>query len=148
MPVQQIAGTQDPSPKFASAMSPVSAIFRAFVTTIVPEATKLDTRSWNELESLVDEMLRDRPAGLQRQLRLFLRAIEWLPVFRYGRPFTALNASNRERVLCHLHDHRSELIRTGFWGLRTLAFLGYYGRAEAARDIGYRADSRGWEALP
>ena len=37
------------------------------------------------------------------------------------------------------------LLRRGFWGLRTLIFMGYYGR-DAARDaIGYRADPRGWE---
>lgn len=81
MPVQQFAGTEDPSTKVANAMSPVSAIFRAFVSTIVPEATKLDARSWNELESLVDKTLRDRPAGLHRQLRLLLRTIEALATF-------------------------------------------------------------------
>jgi hypothetical protein len=38
------------------------------------------------------------------------------------------------------------IIRVGFWGLRTLALLGYYARPEAAEEIGYTADRRGWEA--
>jgi hypothetical protein len=148
MPVQQNVTSEHPPARVYSALSPVGAIFRAFVSTVVPEATTLDARSWADLETLVDEALRDRPPELHRQLRLLLRVIEWLPVLRYGQPFTALNASRRARVLCYLQDHRIELIRTGFWGLRTLAFLGYYGRLEAARDIGYRGDPRGWEALP
>ena len=37
-------------------------------------------------------------------------------------------------------------VRRGFWGLRTLVFMGYYARPEAAAAIGYRADVRGWEA--
>ena len=128
-------------------LSPVSTIFRALVCTIVPEATNLDARSWAELESLVDNTLRDRPAGLHRQLRLLLRVIEWAPFVRYGRRFTALDAATRTQVLSFLQDHRLRLIRTGFWGLRTLVFLGYYGRPEAARDLGYRADRRGWDSL-
>jgi len=40
-----------------------------------------------------------------------------------------------------------QIIRVGFWGLRTLALLGYYARPEAAQEIGYTADPRGWEAI-
>lgn len=105
MPVRQIAEKEVPRIGAGSALSPVDAIFRALVSTIVPEATTLDARSWAELESLVDEALRDRSAELHRQLRLLLRVIEWFPVLRYGRPFTALNASHRARVLCYLQDH-------------------------------------------
>jgi len=135
------------SPDASAALEPVRKIFRAFVCTVVPEAMALDMSAWRELEKLVNDALRDRPASLHRQLRLFLRAIEWLPALRFGRFFTALDASRRTRVLRYLQDHRLELVRTGFWGLRTLALLGYYGRAEAAREIGYRTDRRGWEAV-
>ncbi|HUI84305.1 MAG TPA: gluconate 2-dehydrogenase subunit 3 family protein [Candidatus Binatia bacterium] len=136
-----------PSRDAETALAAVRGIFRAFVTTIVPEAASLDAKGWHELEGLVNDMLRDRPASLQRQLRLLLRAVEWLPVLRFGRPFTALDAAQRTRVLSYLQNHRLQLIRTGFWGLRTLAFAGYYGRAEAAREIGYAANRRGWEAV-
>ena len=46
-----------------------------------------------------------------------------------------------------LQDHPVERIRCGFWGLRTLVFLGYYGRPSGVQATGYRADPRGWEAL-
>ena len=129
----------------ATIFSPVRSIFRAVVSTVVPEANKLDEQSWRELETLAETSLRDRPSAMRRQLRLFLRVIQWLPVFRYGRSFTSLSTERRVRVLCYLQDHRIEVIRCGFWGLRTLAFLGYYGRREALQAIGYAADARGWE---
>jgi hypothetical protein len=114
--------------------------------TVVPEAKQLDESGWLALETLVEDALEIRPPALRRQLRLFLRGIEWLPVVRYGHTFSALGDEQRGRVLRHLQDHPIERIRCGFWGLRTLALLGYYGRPEAAHAIGYRPDARGWEA--
>jgi hypothetical protein len=127
--------------------SSVRPIFRAVVTTVVPEADQLDEQGWQELESLVEATLRERPPDILRQLHLFLRAIQWLCMFRYGRSFTGLSAAKRARFLCHLQNHRVELIRCGFWGLRTLAFLGFYGRTKALRAIGYSPDPRGWGVL-
>ena len=126
-------------------LSPVRPIFRAVVSTVVPEASQLGDQGWAELETLVEVALQDRPPTMLRQLRLFLWAIQWLCVFRYGRSFTSLSADRRTRVFSHLQDHRIELIRCGFWGLRTLAFLGFYGRAETVQAIGYAADQCGWE---
>jgi hypothetical protein len=128
-------------------LSPVRSIFRAVVSTVVPEAKNLGEPGWSELETLVETTLQSRPHAMHRQLRLFIRAIQWLPVFRYCRRFTSLSAEQRWQVLCYLQDHRLEVIRCGFWGLRTLAFLGYYGRPEGAQATGYAADPRGWEAL-
>jgi len=128
-------------------LSSVRPIVRAVVTTVVPEANQLDEQGWQELEALVESTLRDRPPAMLRQLRSFLLALQWFCLLRYGRRFTSLNADRRTQVLSYLQDHRIELIRCGFWGVRTLAFLGYYGRAEAVRAIGYAADPRGWEVL-
>jgi hypothetical protein len=122
-------------------------VFRAVVTTVVPEAEDLDEPGWVEVERLVEETLGTRPRSLQRQLRLLLRGIQWLPVLGYGRTFTALDPAQRARFLYGLEHHSIPLIRKGFFGLRTLAFLGYYGRPEAARAIGYAPNSCGWEAL-
>lgn len=130
----------------APVLPPVRSIFRALVSTIVPEASSLSDEGWNDLERCVEAALNDRPAGLKRQLRLSLRAIQWLPALKHGKPFTALNAAQRKRFLSYLESHRFELVRVGFWGLRTLALLGYYARPEAARGIGYAPDPRGWEA--
>ena len=130
-----------------SVLAPVRAVFRAVVVTVVREAKRLDEPGWLALEALVEDALAIRPPALRGQLQLFLRAIEWLPIMRYGRTFVALGDEQRGRVLCYLQDHPIERIRCGFWGLRTLAFLGYYGRPESASAIGYRPDPRGWEAV-
>ena len=126
---------------------PVRSIFRAMVSAVVPEANNLSEPGWSELETLVETTLQNRPRAVHRQLRLFIRTIQWMSVFRYGRRFTSLSAEQRMKVLCYLQDHRLEVVRCGFWGLRTLAFLGYYGRPEGAQATGYAADPRGWEAL-
>jgi len=130
-----------------SVMRPVRAVFRAVVVTVIPDANRLDEPGWLALEEVVEDALTLRTPGLRRQLQLFLRAVNWLPVPRYGRTFVALEEARRSHVLEYLQDHSVERIRCGFWGLRTLALLGYYGRTEGARSVGYAPDSRGWEAV-
>ena len=99
-----------------------------------------------ELERIVELALTSRPPRLQLQLVILIRAIEWLPLLRYGRRFTRLASERRARVLAALQESPLLLLRRGFWGLRTLALMGYYARPAAAASIGYRADPRGWEA--
>ena len=127
-------------------VDPDPAIFRAVASTIVPEAAALDEQGWREVVQVIEALLRDRPESLKRQIRIFLGAIQWLPVVRYGRPFTRLDAARRARVLAHLQNDRIQKIRVGFWGLRTIVLAGYYGRPAAADAIGYAASRRGWEA--
>ena len=140
----RVATANEPS---RSVLAPVRAVFRAVVVTVVPDAKQLDEPNWLALEALVEDALEIRTPTLRGQLQLFLRAIEWLPVVRYGRTFTALGTEQRSRVFRYLQDHPVERIRCGFWGLRTLALLGYYGRPDGADAIGYRPDARGWEAV-
>lgn len=121
-------------------------VFRAIVSTVIPEARGLDESGWSRVEALVDAALHDRPAALRRRVRLFLQLIEWLPVLRYGRRFTSLAPAQRVRFLSFLQDHPVQRVRVGFWGVRTLALLGYYAQPEAASRIGYAPDPRGWEA--
>ena len=127
-------------------LAPVRDTFRAIAVTVVPQASALDEAGWNALEALVEKTLTPRPASIRRQLVLFVRAIEHLPRLRWGRRFKALSPDERTRFLSSLERAPVLLLRRGFWGLRTLVFLGYYARPEAAAEIGYRADARGWEA--
>ena len=138
------ANANEPS---RSVLVPVRAVFRAVVVTVVPDAKHLDEPNWLALEELVEDALKIRPPALRGQVQLFLRTIQWLPVVRYGRTFSALGDEQRGRVLRYFQDHPLKRIRCGFWGLRTLAFLGYYGRPEGAHAIGYAVDPRGWEAV-
>jgi hypothetical protein len=113
----------------------------------VPDAADLDDQGWAEVESLVEESLRSRSGALRRRFRLLLRALQIVSLFRYGYTFTSLDASRRQRLFSHLQNHPIRLVRVGFWGLKTLALLGYYGRPATARMIGYQPDPAGWEAV-
>lgn len=127
-------------------LSPVRPIFRALATTIVPEAASLDEDGWADVERIIESALAARPPALRRQLVALILFLELRPVLRYGRRFAALDPDRRSRVLRRVQDSRLLLLRRGFWGLRTLVFMGYYTRPAAAAEIGYRADPRGWEA--
>src|SRR5207245_33002 len=85
-------------------------------------------------------------AGPARARAPALAILDWLPLVRYGRRLRALDGARRARVLSLLQRAPSLLIRRGFWGVRTLVLLAYYGRPAAAAAIGYRADPRGWDA--
>jgi hypothetical protein len=120
--------------------------FHALVVSVVPEARRLDAAGWRELEQVVGGALESRPQLVTWQLRLFMRVLQWLPLLRFGRPLTRLDASRRTRFLEAMQNSPVALFRKGFWGVRTVALLGYYGRAAAGSEIGYCADPRGWEA--
>jgi gluconate 2-dehydrogenase subunit 3-like protein len=134
----------------SSSLPPALAAFRpllrAIACTIVPEAAAMGENAWQEFHALLDAALGDRPPALQRRLQFFLRAIEWMPLLRFGRRFTSLSLAQRAQFLASLENHSLQIIRSGFWGLRTLVLLGYYGRPAAIAGIGYAADPRGWEA--
>ncbi len=124
-------------------LAPVRRTFRSVVATVVPEAGELDPGGWARVEAIVEDALRARPPDLRVQLRLLLRIVRWLPVVRWGRTFPALSLDARRRFLAILQDAPVLLLRRGFWGVRTLAFLGFYGRREVRRELGYDARLRG-----
>lgn len=131
---------------FEGTLSPVRRGFRALAETIVPESKQLDDAAWEDLERIVEQALSAQPESLRKQLRLLIRALNLLPVLRFGRTFRSLEAGKRTLFLHGIENAPLLALRRGFWGLRTLVFLGYYGRREAGESIGYRADPRGWEA--
>lgn len=134
------------SPPRGSVLQPVRTAFRALASSIVPEASRLDEAGWGQLERIVEGALAERPLALRRQLGLFIRILDLVPLARWGRRFVALDAERRAGFLASVQDSGLLLIRRGFWGLRTLVFMGYYARPAGAQEIGYRADPRGWEA--
>ncbi len=133
--------------QLAGQLQSAHAIFRSVVQTVLPETEALSVVQWESMERLISDALQRRPVRELRQLCLFLRLIEWASVLRYGHRFTLLDRPRRRRLLSYLQDHPVQVVRAGFWGLRTLAFLGYYGQPEISAAIGYRPDARGWEAL-
>jgi hypothetical protein len=127
-------------------LPPLRTTFRAVAQSIVPEAARLDESGWMELERTVEDALLLRPPAMRRQLATFIKLLHWLPVTRFGRPLTSLSAAERERFLSSIQSAPVLLLRRGFWGLRTLVYMGFYTRQAVAAEIGYAATSRGWEA--
>ncbi len=128
-----------------SVLGSLRPVFRAIASAVVPATEEFDDGAWRALEALVEESLSTRPAKLHRQIRLLLRAMQWLPVLRFGRPFTSLDPPARAQFLAGIQNSRLDRLRVGFWGLRTLVMLGYYGRPATAAAIGYTPNPRGWE---
>jgi hypothetical protein len=124
----------------------VRRTFRSLAVTIVPAAAELDADGWRDVEMRIETALSARPAKLRRQLRLLMVVLEWKPILRHGRPFSRLDSRRRTAFLDRVQHSSALLLRRGFWGIRTLVYLGYYGRPEVRRSIGYRADPRGWTA--
>jgi hypothetical protein len=125
-------------------LPPIRRSFRALAGTFVPEAAALDERGWAEAEAIVERFLATRPASVRRQVVLLVRLLDLLSLLRHARRLSGLDDDDRLHLLESLQDAPFLLLRRGIWGVRTLAFMGYYGRPEAAAAIGYRADPRGW----
>jgi len=121
-----------------------NARFRAIVTTVVPEAAALDDSEWCTAEAIIGRALAARPPATRLQLALFVRALDVAAFVRHLRPFATLAPQDRTVLLERLGSSPLLALRRGVWGVRTLAFMGYYARPEAARAIGYRATASGW----
>jgi hypothetical protein len=114
---------------------------RAFVDAImplfVPPAAALAPADRAHALDLIDDALGDRPPALRRQFSLLLAVLRWAPVARYGRPLDRLGARQQDAVLRWFQNAPLLKLRAGFWGLRTLIYLGYYGRPEAVHALAY-----------
>lgn len=129
-----------------SVLAPVRAPFRALAEGLLPEMRDLDARGWQRAEEIIEGALADRPASVRRQIRLFIRVANLLPVARHGRFLAALPPERRTRFLQGLQNARMLTLRRGVWGLRTLVFMGYYAQQPVREALGYRAGPDGWAA--
>jgi hypothetical protein len=120
--------------------------FRAVLNAVVPEGVALGDDEWREAQAIISRALTTRPPRVRRQIALFMLLLEALSAVRNRRRFTALSAVDAARLLEALSKSKLLLLRRGVWGIRTLAFMGYYARANASQAIGYRATAAGWAA--
>ena len=120
--------------------------FRAVLNAVVPEGVALGDDEWREAQAIISRALTTRPPRVRRQIALFMLLLEALSAVRNRRRFTALSAADAARLLEALSKSKLLLLRRGVWGVRTLAFMGYYARANASQAIGYRATAAGWAA--
>ena len=105
---------------------------------IAPGLRNLDSPGRERFIAIIEHAVSSRNPDVRRQLRLFLLVMRWLPALRYGQPFERLTPPQQDAVLHWFHDAPVRPLRHGFWGVKTLVFMGYYGRPEAGESIGYR----------
>ena len=127
-------------------LAPVRSVLRAIAATVVPETASQEERAWLDLEAVIARALSARSARARQQLIRFLWLVQALPIARYGRGFTTLDARRRAAFLGSLERSRLLILRRGFWGIRSLIFMSYYSRDDVAQSIGYRAVAGGWAA--
>jgi len=120
---------------------------RVLAARIVPETGVLDAAGLGRFFSIVDDALQERKPAVRRQFGVFLGVLRWAPVVRYGRRLDALPADRQDAVLRWFEDCPVGLLRKGFWGLKAMVFMGYYGQPETNGLIGYRARFDGREGL-
>ena len=120
-----------------------AAFFMVVAETITPEVASLDGDGRARLAAIVDTALQDRDAATRKQFGSFLSVIRLAPVIRYGRVFGRLDLDRRDAVLRWFENCPIALLRKGFWGLKVLVFMGYYGQTEHWDEIGYAPDFDG-----
>lgn len=125
---------------------PLQRALPALVPAVLPEAETFRREDWEAMAGIIGGVLAARPAGMRRQLDLFLGILNLLALITTARSLARLPAARARRLLHRLERSPFLPVRRGVWGLRTLVFLGYYTRPEAAAAIGYRASAAGWEA--
>ena len=105
----------------------------------------MDESGWARFEAIVDSALAGRPPGVRRQVGIFLALIRVVPALRWGRTFDGLGDERRDAWLRWLQDGPIGRFRQGFWGLKALIFMGYYGQPQVRPEIGYAplVDARG-----
>ena len=115
----------------------------AIAHRIVPPSANLDEAGRQEMYEILERALSQQPQSLRKQLDLFLRVIDILSFFRGLSPFRRLSTARQERVLASLDRSRVTKLRQGFWGLKTMLMMGYYGRQAAGDEIGYEPRLQG-----
>jgi hypothetical protein len=114
---------------------------------IVPGCATLDEDGRGRFDALVTRALGARRPAMRRQFGLFLAVVRWAPAFRWGRPFDSLDDARRDRFLSWLENNPLRPLRQGFWGLKTIVCMGYYGQPELSRRFSYAPDQSGNDAL-
>ena len=120
---------------------------QALASRIVPETTELDGSGLGRFFGIIDKALLDRPPEVRQQFATFLGLVRWAPVFRYGSPLEKLRCEKQDSVLRWFEDCPVGLLRKGFWGLKAMVFMGYYGQPETNELVGYAPDFDGRASL-
>ena len=111
--------------------------------SVTPEIVSLDSGGRARMAAIIDAALMDRDAITRTQFGTFLTVIRLAPVLRFGRAFDRLDGDRKNAVLRWFQDCPVSILRKGFWGLKVLVFMGYYGQEETWSEVGYAPDFDG-----
>jgi len=125
-------------------LTSLSGPLRAIGAIVLPVQGGLDEDGWCRARDIIEHALAARPPGVKRQIRLFLRLVNLLPLLTTGRTLQRLSLERRAAFLGRLQRSRLLPVRRGVWGIRTLLFMGYYLQDPVRERIGYRARPGGW----
>jgi hypothetical protein len=124
---------------------------RAFLTALghalVPETRGLPAERQAKFFEIIDTMLATRPKRVVRLLSIFLIVLRWLPLLRFGGRLDRLGGERQKKALCWFQDSPSVTVRTGFWAVKTLVYMGYYAQPGVAAGIGYTPSRAGNDKL-
>jgi hypothetical protein len=110
---------------------------------LAPGSQTMSTEEVQAFFAAVRRTLGARPKSLQRQFALFLAVVRWLPALRFGAPIESLAPEKQDAALRWFQNAPISLLRKGFWGLKTIVYLGYYGQPGVAARLGWKPTKDG-----
>lgn len=122
-------------------------MIKTLAPRIAPGVTGLDDKGRGEFLRLIEEAVGSRPPMVQRQISLFLKVLKFSPILWFGDPLDRLPPDQADAVLKWFHSCPIPILRSGFWGIKTLVLLGYYGRPDLGPSLGYRPSKNGNDRL-
>lgn len=124
---------------------------RTFLTALghalVPETRRLSAERQARFFEIIDTMLATRPRRMVRLLKIFLVVLRWFPLLRFGGRLDRIEGERQKKALCWFQDSPSVSVRTGFWAVKTLVYMGYYAQPDVAAGIGYAPSRAGNDKL-
>lgn len=114
---------------------------------LVPDIGQLPRERQLDVIRVVDGALSEREPALQVQFGAFLKILNLAPFPRHFKTLKGLPPAIQDKWLRKFENSSIQKFRTGFWGLRTLIFMGYYGDPARAKEFNYTPSFKGNERL-
>ena len=129
-------------------LSPRNAVFLLAVTRrIAPPVADLPESEQAKIIQTVDETLGKRDGKIQKQFNLFLKVLRLSTIIPYGKSMDRLSDERMDQKLRRFQDHPIEKMRLGFWGMKTMVYMGFYGDPERYASFSYQPSLHGNEKL-
>lgn len=105
----------------------------------------MDSSGWQAFYGILETAVSERPLQLRAGIRAYVVLLR-LTAFPLG-GFCSMPPERLGRLLAFFQDFPWPLFRAGFWGLRALALMGYYGQPSVAKRLGWAPIADGNKVL-